>query len=68
MEDDIEHRWTEAGVFHRLHRLLLAEPNAAGRIDWSRAVMDGSHIDAKKGVPAQVHRRSTALNRVPSTT
>lgn len=42
-------RWTDAGVFDRLHRLLLAELNAAGRIDWSRAVIDGGHIDAKKG-------------------
>jgi transposase len=55
-------RWTEAGVFDRLHHLLLADLNAAGRIDWSRAVMDGSHIDAKKGVPAQVRRRSTAAS------
>jgi transposase len=62
------HRWTQAGVFDRLHRLLLAELNAAGRIDWSRAAMDGSHIDAKKGAPAQVHRRSTAASRAASIT
>ena len=61
-------RWFEAGVFDRLHQLLLAELNAAGRIDWSRAAMDGSHIDAKKGVPGQARRRSTAVNRVASTT
>ena len=42
-------RWTDAGVFDRLHRLLLAEVNAAGRIDWSRAIVDGGHIPAKKG-------------------
>jgi hypothetical protein len=42
-------RWTDAGVFDQVHRLLLAELNAAARIDWSRAVIDGSHIDAKKG-------------------
>ena len=60
-------RWTEAGVFDRVHRLLLAELNTAARIDWSRAAVDGSHIDAKKGVPAQARRRSTAANRVPST-
>ena len=61
-------RWTDAGVFDRLHHLLLADLNAAGRIDWSRAVMDGSHIDAKKGVPAQVRRRSTAASRAANTT
>jgi hypothetical protein len=53
-------------VFDRLHRLLLGELNAAGRIDWSRAAMDCSHIDAKKGVPAQVHRRSTAASPAAS--
>ena len=29
--------WTAAGVWPRLHALLLAEPEYAGRIDWSRA-------------------------------
>src|SRR5688500_10047998 len=29
--------WTTAGVWDRLHELLLAELHAAGRIDWSRA-------------------------------
>ncbi len=61
-------RWSEADVFDRLHRLLLAELNAAGRIDWSRAAMDGSHIDAKKGAPAPVRRRSTVVSRAASTT
>ena len=60
-------RWTDAGVFDQVHHLLLAKLNAANRIDWSRAAMDGSHIDAKKGVPAQVRRRSTAASRVAST-
>jgi transposase len=61
-------RWSDAGVFDQLHRLLLAELNAAGRIDWSRAAVDGSHIDAKKGVPAQVRRRSTAASLAASIT
>ncbi|GAA1189933.1 transposase [Kitasatospora gansuensis] len=41
-------RWTEAGVFDRVRRILLAELNAAGRIDWTRACVDGSHIRAKR--------------------
>jgi Transposase DDE domain len=41
-------RWTDAGVFDQVHQILLAKLNAANRIDWSRAAMDGSHIDAKK--------------------
>jgi transposase len=61
-------RWTEAGVFDQVHQILLAKLNAANRIDWSRAAMDGSHIDAKKAVPGQARRRSTAANPAPSTT
>jgi len=41
-------RWINAGVFDDLHRILLAQLNAANEIDWSRAVIDGSHIDTKK--------------------
>jgi transposase len=41
-------RWHEAGVFDRLHRLLLAELHAADELDWSRACVDASHIRAKK--------------------
>ncbi|MEV6690302.1 transposase [Micromonospora sp. NPDC051196] len=59
-------RWTDAGVFDRLHRLLLAELNAAGRIDWSRAVIDGGHIDAKKGATVPAHPRSTVANPAAS--
>src|SRR4051812_36243995 len=55
-------RWTDAGGFDQLHQILLAKLNAANSIDWSRAAVDGSHIDAKKGVPAQVRRRSTAAS------
>lgn len=44
-------RWINAGVFDDLHRILLAHLNAANEIDWSRAVIDGSHIDTKEGVP-----------------
>ncbi|WP_415961815.1 IS5 family transposase [Streptomyces sp. 021-4] len=50
-------RWQKAGVFDRLHRILLAELHAAGELNWSRACVDGSHIRAKKGSP--VDRRKT---------
>ncbi|GAA0476603.1 hypothetical protein Aca07nite_88190 [Actinoplanes capillaceus] len=61
-------RWTEAGVFVQVHQILLAKLNAANRIDWSRAAMDGSHIDAKKGALEPGRRLSTAVNPAPSTT
>lgn len=43
--------WINAGAFDDLHRTLLAQLNAENEIDWSRAVIDGSYIDTKKGVP-----------------
>ena len=41
--------WEAAGVFARLHAVLLERLNAAGRIDWSASVVDGSHIRALQG-------------------
>ena len=41
--------WQAAGVFAALHRELLRRLNAAGKIDWSTAVVDGSHIRALQG-------------------
>lgn len=61
-------RWTTAGVFDQVHRLLLAELNAAGRICWSRAVLDASHVDAKRGVRVRARHRSTGANPARSTT
>ena len=51
--------WQQAGVWQRLHELLLAELHAAGEIEWSRAIADSSHVQAKKGAPKPVLARST---------
>jgi len=40
-----------AGVWQQLHEALLAELNPAGALDWSRAVIDSSHVRAMKGGP-----------------
>ena len=40
--------WQRAGVWERLHALLLGRLRAAGEIEWSRAVADASHVQAKK--------------------
>ena len=61
-------RWQQAGVWQRLHELLLAELHAAGELDWSRAVADSSQIQAKKGAAKQGRVRSTGAVRAPSTT
>jgi transposase len=42
----------EAGVWQRLHELLLAELRAVDMLDLSRAAVDSSHIRAMKGGPA----------------
>jgi transposase len=60
--------WQQAGVWARLHELLLAELHAAGEIDWSRAVADSSHLQAKKGARRQVPARLTAADAAASTT
>ncbi|MFJ6251806.1 MULTISPECIES: IS5 family transposase [unclassified Streptomyces] len=40
--------WTGAGVWPRLHKTLLARLRGADALDFSRAVVDGSHIRAFK--------------------
>jgi transposase len=60
--------WAEAGVFDQLHQVLLAKLNAAGRIDWSRACVDASHVRAKRGAPTPGRARSTGARPAPSTT
>jgi transposase len=41
--------WHAAGVWRRLHAVLLAELNGADRIDWERAVIDASFAKAPGG-------------------
>lgn len=43
--------WHAAGVWQRLHELLLDELRAADLLDFSRAAVDSSHIRATKGGP-----------------
>jgi transposase len=44
--------WNEAGVWQKLHELLLSELRAADLLDFSRAAVDSSHLRAMKGGPA----------------
>ncbi|MFO0891992.1 MAG: IS5 family transposase [Isosphaeraceae bacterium] len=54
-------RWHRAGVWRRLHESVLAELNAAGLIDWSRALLDSASARAPRGGeatgPSPVDRR-----------
>lgn len=60
--------WHETGVWQYLHEVLPAELNAAARLDWSRAVVDSSHVRAVKGGSRRARRRSTGDGQAPSTT
>src|SRR5207244_721606 len=48
--------WQQAGVWQRLHELLLAKLREAELIDWSRAAIDSSHVRAFRGAkePARI--------------
>src|SRR5512143_2080434 len=43
--------WQEAGVWARLHRMLLDRLGIANALDGSRAALDSAAIPAKKGRP-----------------
>ncbi|MDH6544006.1 transposase [Streptomyces sp. SPB4] len=60
--------WTEAGVWPRLHAILLAELRKAGLPDMDDAAIDGSHVRALKGGLTPDLRRSTARGLAASTT
>ena len=60
--------WQAAGVWDRLHELLLARLQQAGEIEWSRAVVDGSHVQAKKGAPKRARAQSAGAEPAPNTT
>src|SRR5713226_825776 len=60
--------WQKAGVWERLHGVFLARLRAAGEIEWSRAVVDASHVQAKKGAPRRARARLTEPETAPSIT
>lgn len=60
--------WQRAGVWDDLHALLLARLRAASEIEWSRAVIDSSQVQAKKGAPKRARARWTEGERDRSTT
>src|SRR5438067_659837 len=42
-------QWQKAGVWDAMHRLMLDKLRAAGRIDFSRVIVDSSSIRAMHG-------------------
>jgi transposase len=60
--------WMEAGVWQRLHLLLLNHLQAAHKIDWSRACLDSCSVaspHAKKGktTPRKITRKRQVLTQ-----
>src|SRR5256712_2928736 len=41
--------WNVAGVWRRLHEVMLDKLNAADKINWSRAVVDSASVRAMHG-------------------
>jgi transposase len=62
------HEWQQAGVWQRLHEVLLAKLRAADRIDWSRVVVDSAQAPAVLGARKPVPARSIGAKPAPSTT
>jgi transposase len=60
--------WQQAGVWDRLLALLLAELRAAGLLDLGHAVVDSSHVRAKRGTPQSGQARSTGVAPAASIT
>jgi transposase len=64
--------WQRAGVWARLHHVLLQRLAEAGKIDWSRASADAARVPAKgvakKGAPRSGPIRPTGASWAPSTT
>jgi transposase len=58
--------WHAAGVWKKLHELLLAELRAADQLDWSRVIVDSGSIRAmgggKKRVPIPRTERNLAAS------
>jgi transposase len=58
--------WQQAGVWKRIHHMLLQDLADAFRIDWSRAVVDSSSIRAMGAGKKRVPIRPIARARAPS--
>ena len=62
------HEWMEAGVWPRLHRLLLDRLRGADQIDFSRVLVDSGTVRAVGGAPRPAPTPRTAASRGPSIT
>ncbi len=55
--------WTEAGVWHRVWKLVLRELDEAGQLDTSELVLDGTFVQAKGGASGSARAAGVAGRR-----
>ena len=60
--------WDAAGVWQRLHEVLLAELRAGGQLELAAMVADASYVRAFLGAPTPAPALSIAVGRARSTT
>lgn len=60
--------WKKAGVWERVHAVLLGESHAAGRLEPRAAVADFTSLRATKGAKARARTRPTAARAAASST
>ncbi len=58
--------WQHAGVWERLHQVLLDRLGKADRIDWSRSSLDSASLPAKRGAKRPGRIRRIKANRARS--
>ena len=62
------HEWIDAGVWPKLHRLILDRLRCAGQIDFARALIDSGTIGAVGAGEKRDQTPRIAANQAPSTT
>ena len=60
--------WRQAGLWKKLHQVLLAKLREADQIDWSPATADSGSVRAMRGGKKRVPARWIAANAAASTT
>ncbi len=60
--------WQRAGVWDRLHRVLLDRLRGADQIDWSRAAVDSASVRAVGGAKRLARTPPIAARKARSTT
>jgi transposase len=59
--------WQKAGVWQKVHEVLLAKLNHAAQLDWSRAVVDSSSVRAVGGAARRARTPRIGANPAANT-